>query len=193
MSLTLEQARPIVLSVLSKHGIEVSDKGDVDLMADGLGMAGDRESLWVMADRYDAEEHEHRTSKIDAIEKLLLAYSEEKDRPTLTESGNDWSNSLAFWRLAHNRDLKALLGDLEQLLEMERAINQMFPAPEIPNSRPVTAKNAGARCIYLILSKYRVNTWNACEVIADMLIEAGIANGDRRKVKMALYDKLSRS
>ncbi|HEX6996133.1 MAG TPA: hypothetical protein VF339_18520 [Gammaproteobacteria bacterium] len=183
--LDVEDARAIVVQVLARHGLAITDKGSLDLLSDGLGIASDDEFFLVASTRAMLADQKARLERIAALEKLsgLYAIHEEHVRPSLTRG---WMPRL------HRKSLDEVLSDLAALLETERFVENLYDWPRLPNSRPPSAKNEGARCICEVLVEHGIGLWKACGIIADMFVAAGITEHKERE-RRALYDKLNRT
>lgn len=85
-----------------------------------------------------------------------------------------------------------VVDDLKPLRDWEVWLYKSLNPGRLPNKRPTTAKNGGSEHIFRVLLTLGVDKWEACSIIAEMLIEAGIGNDGHEKAQRALYDKFGR-
>ncbi|MCZ6565209.1 MAG: hypothetical protein O6852_03640 [Gammaproteobacteria bacterium] len=198
--MNLEKEHDIVLKVLEKYDLSIIDRAHFLMIKFGLNIASDKEFCHTTVIRQQHKEYKSRLERIKALDKVIelynLFYKEECtkiDVGTPTEkyqSGlhDTIHSSRADSNLDEIIEKICILYDVEAYLEAFEP-----PDKKIPNSRPVSAKNAGAECICTYLVKNQLSIWKSCEIIAEMLILAGIENKEQDKVKRALYDKFRRT
>jgi len=189
-----QRERDIARDVLSHHEIAV-DSGDLDLIADGLGMAGDPLDLWTAVAIGDQEKYQTQIQTVERLEMLLaqyrpvVAYEDEVRKRGKPYVLNDTDYHLMA---DFGLDIAELVRQLETLLTVERHVLQTLPKGGLPGGAPPKAKNVGASCIYEILRENGVKPWAACSLIAEMFVEAGIDDRVHRKIHRSLFDKLQR-
>lgn len=184
-------ALPYIEAALKKHGTSILDKGDLDLLCDGLCIASDDEFFLVSSARYEKLQHERDIKKSHILKELIAIYEEDSSDSIRTATGTFRSYSELALHQKYGIPLSQLMADLKKLAEIESAFASMVP-DKIPNQRPVSAKNAGAECMFRTLRENKIDLWEACSIIACALVLAGIETGSDEKVKRALYDKLKR-
>lgn len=186
------QALSIASAVVDEFELSIDEKS-MSLIADGLGIASDALSPSESWLRESNNAHESRNRKIALLEELITRYDHEtNENDGLTDQGHCLSYSHHFLKKNYEIDLYSLVEGLKKLLNVERRLDAYLPVYAMPNNRPTTAKNEGAEHIYEILRENNVSTWDACKIISEMLIRAGIEDKARNKVQRALYDKLRR-
>jgi len=192
--LSPEAAHGVAVAVLERHGLlDRLDPPALSLIVNGLEIASDDEFFLVAAARWDQERHRARLHRIATLEAAIAAYEAQAGAgPRIrTREGEYGSHTHCGLARAHGRSLPEILDDLRRLLAVERELARREPEP-LPRGAPVGAKNAGAQCILSILSEIAppVRAWDACGIVADLLIEAQIEARPREKVRRALYDRL---
>jgi hypothetical protein len=190
--------RNIVLKVLEKHNLSDIDKHHISSMQLGLSFTEDKEFCITSDHRINNIEYKSRVKRIKALEKVIELYELFKkdecfENKCKTNIGSYQSELHEYIYKHSGLDLDELIKNLKKLNSIEVSFLEMYPLENIPNSRPVSGKNEGAKCICSYLIKNNVTLWKSCEIIADMLILAGVENKDKDKVIRALYNKLERA
>ena len=188
-----EDALPFAKDALEQNGISIENAACLRKISEGLALASQKEFYQVRSARARNEDFKRRCIRINLLESLLEEYrlSREIGKVYTAEDGSTWNFTRRFVEL-HGKNYEEILSNLEFLISIERKLCRFWPDEALPNSRPTTAKNAGAEEIFVVLKERGIATWAASAIIADMLIMAGIANGPRKKIHRALYDKLQR-
>ncbi|MCH8262383.1 MAG: hypothetical protein IIA77_04955 [Proteobacteria bacterium] len=193
-----EQAHDIVLEILNNHDVSIVRERDIDLIVNGLEIAGDKEFFLTWGIRTENIKYENRTRRVKTLEKIIEQYDlfkrEECFKNSVQSKSGNYPNILHWYlREYADEDLDRIIESIKKLHKTEVFLQQLYPFEKIPNSRPQSAKNAGAKCICSTLVENQISIWKSCDIIADMLIMAGIENKEQDKVKRALYDKLRRA
>lgn len=191
--LTNEQAREIVARVLGNA--TALSKGEFDLLAEGLEMASEQEFYAVRWTKQRNAKHKKTEQRIAQLEAILKAYEPMSSYPSdgLNEKGYVIS-PMHYYMGQLGNDFGSILNGIKDMLKVENYLGVvLYPYTPIPNARPVSAKNGGAEHMFVVLRRAAgIDAWEACSVIAEMLIAAGLEGKPHPKVQRALYDKLSR-
>lgn len=178
---TMDAACEIVVRVLASHGI-CDLKSRLGLLSDALLIAAGDEAVSVASTKGYRKE-------FDQGEELIAELSRVVD--TLEHRSNA---HLRYYMGEGPVSFEAAFTGVRQLLETEKSYHATRPEPEaFDRARPLTAKGEGTRLMREILVELDVmDAWACSNVIADLLIEAGIDAPPKRKVVKALYDKINR-
>jgi len=191
-----EQADEIIQSVLTRHGISIG-QSELDWIAFWLVEASQKASSYYSIVKYESNEFEKRAQRAEALEKVIELYKrlkEEGYERQVIVKGCKYQSVTDWYIYEHTgMDLDKIIEGIKKLAHAENELLQLRPSDKMPASRPESAKNAAAKKICSILIKNKISIWKSCEIIAEMLIKAGIENKDQDKVKRALYDKLQRA
>ena len=191
-----EQAHEIVLEVLNEHDVSIVREGDIDLIVNGLEIASD--DVFFLNPQRTNIQYKNREKRVRVLKEIIEHYDsfikeECSENRVMTQSGMYPSVVHSCFQEYYDSDFDEIIESIKRLHKIEVYLQQLYPFEKPPNSRPQSAKNAGAKCICSTLVENQISIWKSCDIIADMLIMAGIENKEQDKVKRALYDKLRRA
>jgi hypothetical protein len=197
-AITNELAKELVRDLMAEHAIAISDNSIMARIANYLTAASEDENFSVTAVRSQNARHERGCERVKLIETLLNSYTVEKEEHEQSDAAARSNLRVLCEKASRDKSIDEILSDLESLQATERELCKSLPASPLPNKRPPLGKNVAASQIFDILREINIvgedgiGTWDASELISEMLIRAGISKGPLKMAQRALYDKLKR-
>lgn len=186
-----------IKTVLLRNGCEDPNDDAVSLIVSSLGWAESDTNPQSLVYRVDQEREKEGKRKLELLDELIQYYRDElavfvdPDDPSTPSPHVNPDFHAALGPVIQEKNEKVQY--LEELRSAEQNALEKRNTTQATPYRPESPKNFTARKIFETLrDELGLKCWNACRIIAEIFLEAGIEERPKEKVQRSLYDKLRR-